>query len=81
MPKRVNNDAQTTIRLSNFMKEEIDEAARNSQLSTMEWIRRACQEKLDRDSGKGTSKHDEKIKQAVYDVLKEMGYKDKRGEA
>jgi metal-responsive CopG/Arc/MetJ family transcriptional regulator len=81
MPKRVNNDAQTNIRLPQSMKEEIDEAARNNQISTMEWIRRACQEKLDRDSGKSTAEHDEKIKQAVYEVLKEMGYKDKGGEA
>lgn len=73
MPKRMNNDAQTNIRLPQSMKEEIDEAARNNQISTMEWIRRACQEKLDRDSGKGTTDQDE-IKQAVYEVLKEMGY-------
>lgn len=69
----MNNDAQTNIRLPQSMKEEIDEAARNNQISTMEWIRRACQEKLDRDSGKGTTDQDE-IKQAVYEVLKEMGY-------
>ncbi len=51
MPKRVNNDAQTNIRLPKSMKDEIDEAATRENMSTMEWIRRACQEKLDRAAG------------------------------
>lgn len=50
-------------------------------MSFTEFLRRASREKLDRDSGTGTNKHNEMIKQAVYEVLKEMGYKDKRDDA
>lgn len=59
---------------------EIDDYQDRTGVSLVEFVRRACREKLDRDSGKGTTDQD-KIKQAVYEVLKEMGYKDKRGEA
>lgn len=45
--KRNNNDAQTTIRLNKSLKNQIEESAISQNLSTMEWIRRACQEKLD----------------------------------
>lgn len=47
--KRNNNDAQTTIRLSKALKIDIENSAINQNLSTMQWIRRACEEKLERE--------------------------------
>lgn len=49
MVKRNNNDAQTTVRMSKDLKNTIDECAARSNLSLMEWIRRACEEKIQRD--------------------------------
>lgn len=59
--KRNNNDAQTTIRLSKALKIDIENSAINLNLSTMEWIRRACEEKLERE-------RDEKILRESGDV-------------
>lgn len=52
MAKRNNNNTQTSIRLSEALKQQIDEAAEISNMSTMEWIRRACEEKLEREKYK-----------------------------
>lgn len=49
MVKRNNNDAQTTVRMSKDLKNTIDEHAARSNLSLMEWIRRACEEKIQRE--------------------------------
>lgn len=72
-------DTQTTVKMSKNLRDDIDFAANDLGISTMEWIRRACQEKLDRDSGKG-SNQDEIIEEKVLMALKKMGYADKRGE-
>jgi len=72
-------DTQTTVKMSKNLRDDIDFAANNLGISTMEWIRRACQEKLDRDSGRSVDQ-DEIIEEKVLMVLKKMGYKDKRGE-
>lgn len=49
MVKRNNNDAQTTVRMSKDLKNTIDAYAERSNLSLMEWIRRACEEKIQRE--------------------------------
>ena len=65
--------AQTTVRMSESMKKEIDSAAENLGISSMEFIRRACREKLDRDFE--TAKVPDNIKNAVMEVLDEIGVK------
>lgn len=65
--------AQTTVRMSESMKKEIDSAAELLGISSMEYIRRACREKLDRDS---KNAHDlDNIKKTVLEVLDEIGVK------
>lgn len=65
--------AQTTVRMSESMKKEIDSAAEILGISSMEYIRRACREKLDRDFE--TAKVPENLKNAVMEVLDEIGVK------
>jgi Arc/MetJ-type ribon-helix-helix transcriptional regulator len=65
--------AQTTVRMSESMKKEIDSAAEILGISSMEFIRRACREKLDRDFE--TAKVPDNIKNAVMEVLDEIGIK------
>ena len=65
--------AQTTVRMSESMKKEIDSAAELLGISSMEYIRRACREKLDRDSK--TAQDPDNIKKAVLEVLDEIGVK------
>ena len=65
--------AQTTVRMSESMKKEIDSAAEILGISSMEYIRRACREKLDRDFE--TAKVPDNIKNAVMEVLDEIGIK------
>ena len=65
--------AQTTVRMSESMKKEIDSVAENLGISSMEFIRRACREKLDRDFE--TAKVPDNIKNAVMEVLDEIGVK------
>ena len=65
--------AQTTVRMSESMKKEIDSAAEILGISSMEYIRRACREKLDRDFE--TAKVPDNIKNAVMEVLDEIGVK------
>ncbi|MBR6448146.1 MAG: hypothetical protein IKS74_06740 [Methanomicrobium sp.] len=55
------------------MKKDIDAAAEALGISSMEYIRRACREKLDRDSD--NSKVPDNIKSAVLEVLDEIGVK------
>ncbi len=65
--------AQTTVRMSESMKKEIDSAAEILGISSMEYIRRACREKLDRDFE--TAKVPDNIKNAVMEVLDEIAVK------
>ena len=64
---------QTTVKMSVSMKKDIDAAAEALGISSMEYIRRACREKLDRDSD--NSKVPDNIKSAVLEVLDEIGVK------
>jgi Arc/MetJ-type ribon-helix-helix transcriptional regulator len=65
--------AQTTVRMSESMKKEIDSAAELLGISSMEYIRRACREKLDRDFK--NEQDPDNIKKAVLEVLDEIGVK------
>lgn len=65
-----------TIRLPEHIAKEIDRSIEMSGSSFAEWIRRACQDKLDRDSGK-TADVPPDLKQAVFEALKELGYEKK----
>ena len=65
--------AQTTVKMSESMKKEIEAAADLLGISSMEYIRRACREKLDRDFE--TAKVPENLKNAVMEVLDEIGVK------
>ena len=65
--------AQTTVKMSESMKKEIEAAADLLGISSMEYIRRACREKLDHDSD--NSKVPENLKETVLEVLDEIGVK------
>ena len=65
--------AQTTVKMSESMKKEIEAAADLLGISSMEYIRRACREKLDHDSD--NSKVPENIKETVLEILDEIGVK------
>ena len=64
---------QTTVKMSVSMKKDIDNAAETLGISSMEYIRRACREKLDRESENG--KVPDNLKDAVLEVLDEIGVK------
>ena len=64
---------QTTVKMSVSMKKDIDNAAETLGISSMEYIRRACREKLDRESD--NSKVPDNIKSAVLEILDEIGVK------
>ncbi|MDE2519586.1 MAG: ribbon-helix-helix domain-containing protein [Methanocorpusculum sp.] len=81
MKKEIEYGRRVSLRLPDELADEIDAFTKERGMSFTEFLRRASREKLDRDSGTGTNKHNEMIKQAVYEVLKEMGYKDKRDDA
>ena len=63
--------AQTTVKMSESMKKEIEAAADLLGISSMEYIRRACREKLDRNCG--NAKADTDLKETVLEVLDEIG--------
>ena len=65
--KKERKDAQTTVKMSPSLRQRIDEAAEQLGISSMEFIRRACEEKLERGS---LSKEDE-IREVVLRVLEE----------
>ena len=64
---------QTTVKMAVSMKKDIDAAAEALGISSMEYIRRACREKLDRDSK--TAQDPDNIKKTVLEVLDEIGIK------
>ncbi len=63
--------AQTTVKMSESMKKEINLAAEALGISSMEYIRRACREKLDHDAE--TAQYPYSLKEAVLKVLDEIG--------
>ena len=67
--KKERKDSQTTVKMSPSLRQRIDEAAEQLGISSMEFIRRACEEKLERSS---LSKEDE-IREVVLRVLEEKG--------
>ena len=67
--KKERKDAQTTVKMSPSLRQRIDEAAEQLGISSMEFIRRACEEKLERGS---LSKEDE-IREVGLRVLEEKG--------
>ena len=65
--------AQTTVKMSESMKKEIEAAADLLGISSMEYIRRACREKLDRNCD--DAKVPDNLKETVLEVLDEIGVK------
>ena len=60
---------QTTVKMEPSLRDEIDQAAAAPVISSMEFIRRACREKI---SG-GSKASAEEIRAVVLEVLKEQG--------
>lgn len=48
MNRRTNNSQHTSIRFNETLKQKIETAAIDSNMTMTEWIRRACEEKLER---------------------------------
>ena len=67
--KKERKDSQTTVKMSPSLRQRIDEAAEQLGISSMEFIRRACEEKLER----GTLSREEEIREIVLRVLEEKG--------
>ena len=67
--KKERKDSQTIVKMSPSLRQRIDESAEQLGISSMEFIRRACEEKLERGS---LSKEDE-IREVVLRVLEEKG--------
>lgn len=69
------DEAQFTIRCSYAMRDAAETAARNQGQSLAEWIRRAIQEKLDRDAVDNVSDDDldARIERVLTRMLKEKG--------
>ena len=47
--KKDRKDAQTTVKMSYDLRNRIEEAANNLGITIMEYIRRSCEEKIERD--------------------------------
>ena len=67
--KKERKDSQTTVKMSPSLRQRIDEAAEQLGISSMEFIRRACEEKLER----GSLSREEEIREIVLRVLEEKG--------
>ncbi|MDO5844815.1 MAG: hypothetical protein Q4Q53_06700 [Methanocorpusculum sp.] len=70
MTKKERKDSQTTVKMSPTLRSRIDEAAENLGISSMEYIRRACEEKLGHE---GDKTQNEEIRKIVLEILEEMG--------
>lgn len=72
--KKIQFERRITLRLPEELAEEIDASVKISGMSFTEFLRRACREKLDRESGKipGLS---EEIDQALEKKMLAWGYK------
>lgn len=65
-------DTQTTVKMTQTLRDNIDLAAKDLGISTMEWIRRACQEKLDcAKNPQLTGVDKEAVKGLILEVLEE----------
>ena len=67
--KKERKDSQTTVKMSPSLRKRIDEAAEQLGISSMEFIRRACEEKLER----GASSKEDEIREIVIKILEEKG--------
>ena len=63
-------DIQTTVKMSPTLRSRIDAAAKDLGISSMEYIRRACEEKLNRDENETPQSE---IRKIVIQVLDEVG--------
>lgn len=70
--KKELKEAQTTVKMSPSLKKEIDTAAENLGISSMEYIRRACREKIDREK---LSDPDKILREKIIQTLEELGIK------
>lgn len=70
--KKELKEAQTTVKMSPSLKKEIDTAAENLGISSMEYIRRACREKIDREK---LSDPDKILREKIIQTLDELGIK------
>lgn len=52
MQRRANNTYHTSIRFNEQLKQKIEEESERLNMPTAEWIRRACEEKIERDEQK-----------------------------
>ena len=52
MQRRPNNTNHTSVRFSDELKSKIEEDAERLNITTAEWVRRACAEKIERDEQK-----------------------------
>ncbi|MDO5845257.1 MAG: hypothetical protein Q4Q53_08970 [Methanocorpusculum sp.] len=66
---RGRKDVQTTVKMSPALRMKIDEEAESLGISSMEYIRRACEEKLNLEEG---NTKESEIRKIVLEVLEEM---------
>lgn len=52
MKKKTNLDTQIVVRFNSSTKEKMEEAAKKSNEHVTAWIRRACEERLEREENK-----------------------------
>ena len=52
MQRRPNNTHHTSVRFGDELKSKIDEDSERLNITTAEWIRRACAEKIEREEQK-----------------------------
>ncbi len=72
--KKERKDAQTTVKMSPSLRKRIDDAAEHLGISAMEYIRRACEEKLERDTGT----QEKELRELVLCILREQGIINKK---
>ncbi|HJJ42522.1 MAG TPA: hypothetical protein O0W90_04325 [Methanocorpusculum sp.] len=63
--KKELKEAQTTVKMPPSLKKEIDSAAEILGISSMEYIRRACREKIDRESDNN------ELRKQIIEILNE----------
>lgn len=66
------NETQFTLRCSRKMRSEAQQSADDLGQSLAEWLRRAIQEKLDREKNGGSDISDEELDARIEVVLKKM---------
>lgn len=72
MRKRECEDRRLTLRLPEDIAKMVDKTIEISGISYTEWIRRACQEKLDRERGLSASLTREEIDEIIEAKIREV---------